>query len=80
MIRSSKCEDVLTWAQGSDIAGAPLPKVEAEKLQLLREFTLDNAHFYCETADITRPFPSLHPVQVRRCLHVCCATWLCTGM
>ncbi len=50
--------------QGSDVAGYPLSKAEAEKLSLLREFTLDNAHFYCETADITRPFPSLHDVQV----------------
>lgn len=26
------------------------------------EYTLDNAHFYCETADLTRPFPSAAPV------------------
>jgi len=48
--------------QGDDVRGAPLTRAELERLALLSEYTLDNAHFYCETADITRPFPSGAPV------------------
>jgi hypothetical protein len=44
------------------VRGAPLTRAEQERLGLLAEYTLDNAHFYCETADITRPFPSAAPV------------------
>jgi hypothetical protein len=44
------------------VRGAPLTRAEEERLGLLAEYTLDNAHFYCETADITRPFPSAAPV------------------
>lgn len=29
---------------------------------MMPRFFLDNSHFYCETVDITRPFPSSHPV------------------
>ena len=25
---------------------------------MLHKYTLNNAHYFCETADITRPFPS----------------------
>lgn len=53
--------------QGADLAGCALPKAETDKLMLLREFTLDNAHFFCESLDITRPYPSLHQTQVRCC-------------
>jgi hypothetical protein len=52
---------VVCW-QGEDVRGAPLTRAEQERLGLLAEYTLDNAHFYCETADITRPFPSAAPV------------------
>lgn len=27
----------------------------------VQQHTLNNAHYYCETADLTRPFPSSHP-------------------
>ena len=28
----------------------------------MQRFTLNNAHYFCETADVTRAFPSRHPV------------------
>lgn len=42
----------------------PFPEVkEATKNEkLLHEFPLDGMHFYCDTYDITRPFPSSHAV------------------
>jgi hypothetical protein len=30
--------------------------------EMLNEFPLDGYHYFCETVDITRPFPSSHPV------------------
>jgi len=38
--------------------GEPLSREELRKLDSLTEFPIDGAHFFCETADITRPFPS----------------------
>ncbi|KAK9864967.1 hypothetical protein WJX84_007279 [Apatococcus fuscideae] len=35
---------------------------EAENMAQLSRYSLNNSHFYCETADLTRPFPSSHPV------------------
>mmetsp|Transcript_40468 Transcript_40468/g.72680 ORF Transcript_40468/g.72680 Transcript_40468/m.72680 type:complete len:334 (-) Transcript_40468:869-1870(-) len=35
-----------------------MSREELRKLESLTEFPLDGAHFFCETADITRPFPS----------------------
>ena len=29
---------------------------------MLGQYTLNNAHWYCETADLSRPFPSAHDV------------------
>ncbi len=29
---------------------------------MMHKYTLNNAHYFCETADITRPFPSRHAV------------------
>lgn len=29
---------------------------------MMHKYTLNNAHYFCETADITRPFPSSHAV------------------
>eukprot|EP00884_Botryococcus_braunii_P003715 jgi/Botrbrau1/13344/Bobra.0158s0001.2 len=34
---------------------------EQERVELLPKYTLKGAHYYCETADITRPFPSRYP-------------------
>ena len=46
-----------------DAKAAPkLSAEEQEHLQMMPRFFLDNAHFYCETVDITYPFPSSHPV------------------
>ena len=35
---------------------------ELERLEMMHKYVLSNAHFYCETVDITRPFPSSSPV------------------
>ena len=35
---------------------------ELEKVEMMHKYVLSNAHFYCETADISRPFPSSSPV------------------
>lgn len=35
---------------------------ELEKVEMMHKYVLSNAHFYCETADISRPFPSSRPV------------------
>eukprot|EP00891_Asterochloris_glomerata_P005930 jgi/Astpho2/5930/Aster-02418 len=43
-------------------AATKLSTEEQEHLQMMPRFFLDNSHFYCETVDITRPFPSSHPV------------------
>ena len=45
-----------------DYAGPQPSPVDLERIDNLQSFTLNNAHYYCETADITRPFPSSHPV------------------
>jgi hypothetical protein len=39
------------------MAGLPPPKGDTEFWRALQQFTLNNAHYYCETADISRPFP-----------------------
>ena len=35
---------------------------ELERLEMMHKYVLSNAHFYCETVDISRPFPSSHAV------------------
>mmetsp|Transcript_40321 Transcript_40321/g.114154 ORF Transcript_40321/g.114154 Transcript_40321/m.114154 type:complete len:819 (+) Transcript_40321:201-2657(+) len=40
--------------------GRQLSREELRKVDSLLEFPLDGAHFFCETADATRPFPSEH--------------------
>ncbi|KAK9818315.1 hypothetical protein WJX72_010447 [[Myrmecia] bisecta] len=42
--------------------GKRLSPEEMDNLQQLPNYTLNNAHYYCETIDITRPFPSSQPV------------------
>ena len=49
-------------AQAGSEDGVPLSQKELDRLALLPEYTLDNAHYYCETADVSRPFPSARPV------------------
>lgn len=41
---------------------ARLTPEELEKVEMMHKYVLSNAHFYCETADISRPFPSSSPV------------------
>jgi hypothetical protein len=48
--------------QAQSEGGQPLSQKELDRLALLPEYTLDNAHYYCETADVSRPFPSARPV------------------
>ncbi|KAL2622415.1 hypothetical protein R1flu_002620 [Riccia fluitans] len=38
-------------------------KAEAKNAAELTDITIDGLHFYCETRDITRPFPSSEPVE-----------------
>ncbi|KAK2075636.1 hypothetical protein QBZ16_001744 [Prototheca wickerhamii] len=40
-----------------------LPSEEMDFWRSIQAVTLDNAHYYCWTADLTRPFPSFHPAQ-----------------
>lgn len=47
-------------ALAATAAGLPPPRaaVAAQEFwRALQQFTLNNAHYYCETADISRPFP-----------------------
>lgn len=44
-------------AAAAALAGLPPPKADVEFWRALQQFTLNNAHYYCETADISRPFP-----------------------
>ncbi|KAL9658605.1 hypothetical protein ABK040_006142 [Willaertia magna] len=40
-----------------------ITKAEIKNCDLMSEFQLKNLHFYCETYDLTRPFPSTHSQQ-----------------
>ncbi len=51
-----------SWCLQDAKAATKLSAEEQEHLQMMPRFFLDNSHFYCETVDITRPFPSSHPV------------------
>ncbi|ELR12040.1 SAC domain containing protein 9, putative [Acanthamoeba castellanii str. Neff] len=37
-------------------------KVEARNMEVMQDFPLEGLHFYCDTFDITRPYPSPYPV------------------
>ena len=37
--------------------GPDLSPAEVEKVENMQRYTLNNAHYFCETADVTRPFP-----------------------
>ena len=41
--------------------GQRLMAEEAERLDMVPNFSLNNAHFFCETADVSRGFPSARP-------------------
>lgn len=41
----------------------PQGKGEAKNVQELTELDIDGKHYFCETRDITRPFPSRMPLQ-----------------
>ncbi|KAK9827235.1 hypothetical protein WJX81_000601 [Elliptochloris bilobata] len=41
--------------------GRRLTPEEAERVDMVPNFSLNNAHFYCETADVSRGFPSARP-------------------
>jgi hypothetical protein len=43
-------------------ARAPPAKADSEGLERLRDFTVNGMHFYSETCDLTRPYPSPRPV------------------
>ena len=52
---------------------------EAENLAQLSRYSLSNSHFYCETADLTRPFPSSHPVS-QPCWEFVWNRWLASSV
>lgn len=37
-------------------------KVEARNMEVMQDFPLEGLHFYCDTFDVTRPYPSPYPV------------------
>lgn len=43
-------------------SGQRLTLEEVDRAEMMHKYTLNNAHYFCETADITRPFPSGHVV------------------
>ena len=43
-------------------SGQRLTPEEVDRADMMHKYTLNNAHYFCETADVTRPFPSRHPV------------------
>lgn len=45
-------------AAAAALAGLPPPRADGDFWRAMQQFTLNNAHYYCETADISRPFPS----------------------
>ena len=52
--------------QGKDVQGLPLSRAEQERLLLLAEYTLDNAHFYCEV-DSRSILPVLPQTKCHHC-------------
>eukprot|EP01119_Soliformovum_irregulare_P005363 TRINITY_DN1712_c0_g1_i1.p1 TRINITY_DN1712_c0_g1~~TRINITY_DN1712_c0_g1_i1.p1 ORF type:complete len:1070 (-),score=343.78 TRINITY_DN1712_c0_g1_i1:1264-4473(-) len=49
--------------RGSPKQKSPRDAVYKTSLDAIAEYPLDGLHYYCETFDITRPFPSSHSVQ-----------------
>jgi SacI homology domain len=47
---------------GAEAPQESLTKFEEKQLKLLCGFPLEGLHFYCESADLTRPFPSARAV------------------
>ena len=43
-------------------SGQRLTPEEVDRAEMMHKYTLNNAHYFCETADVTRPFPSRRPV------------------
>ena len=43
-------------------SGQRLTAEEVDRAEMMHKYTLNNAHYFCETADITRPFPSSRAV------------------
>ncbi|KAI3468569.1 hypothetical protein Pfo_025232 [Paulownia fortunei] len=51
------------WIKVSLQNPQPQSKTEIKNIQELTELDIDGKHYFCETRDITRPFPSRMPVQ-----------------
>lgn len=45
-----------------DASNKRMSPEELDRLEMMHKYVLSNAHFYCETVDISRPFPSSKPV------------------
>lgn len=55
-------------AAAAALAGLPPPRADGDFWRAMQQFTLNNAHYYCETADISRPFPRCVPVKLCKCI------------
>ena len=50
------------WVKVSLQSGAAVGKAEGKNALELTEMEIDGKHFFCESRDVTRPFPSPMPV------------------
>ena len=59
-----RCMAALTQggAAAMQESGQRLTPEEVDRAEMMHKYTLNNAHYFCETADVTRPFPSRRPV------------------
>lgn len=55
-------DETLPWVPFQE-SGQRLTQEELDRVEMMPKYTLNNAHFFCETADITRPFPSSRRVE-----------------
>eukprot|EP00002_Diphylleia_rotans_P031794 TRINITY_DN6623_c0_g1_i1.p1 TRINITY_DN6623_c0_g1~~TRINITY_DN6623_c0_g1_i1.p1 ORF type:complete len:1554 (+),score=313.59 TRINITY_DN6623_c0_g1_i1:61-4722(+) len=54
----------------------PIDPVEEKNLETLKDLNLNQKHIYCETYDLTRPFPSLHQPHVNFRREFCVNNWV----
>ncbi|PRP77728.1 SAC9 protein-like protein [Planoprotostelium fungivorum] len=47
---------------GSTSGSTTSPKIEQKNIDLMKDFPIEGLHYYCETMDITRRFPSAYQV------------------
>lgn len=55
---SAKKKSQKLWGLQALPSTPKLTPEEEDRIDMMHTFVLNGAHFYCETADVTRPFPS----------------------